>query len=400
MSLWNLLRFAVSSLTGHRLRSLLSVLGIAIGIGSITILTALGQGAQQYMVDMFMQFGTNIVQINPGKVKTMGVPGLLGGTTHPLTIEDAVSLYRVPGVTHVVPLSMGMAEVSHGNRGRSVYAYGVNHQLPAVWKFQVGQGSFLPEMDPRRQASVAVLGPTVKRELFGEQSPLGKHVRVGGRRFRVVGVMEPKGNMLGLDMDDAIYLPVASALTLFNQPELIEIDLLYQKEIAAATMEQRLTEHMKRRHRGEEDVTITTQEGMLVSLNRILATIAAAVTAIGGISLLVGAIGIMSIMWITVNERTREIGLLKAIGAREGQIRLIFFAESAWLSILGGMIGLGGGIALAALLELAVPAMPVSIPYALVIPALALCTVIGILSGVLPASRAAGLDPVEALRAE
>jgi len=211
VSFRDLFRLTGGAVLAHRLRSSLTMLGILIGIASVILLTSIGEGTRQYILSEFTQFGTNILAINPGKVETTGMPGALGATLHKLTVEDAEVLRRLPGVEYVVPLAMGMARVERGERGRSIFIYGVNSEVPEVWKFRVRQGRFLPEGDPRRASPLTVLGPTLKRELFGSENALGKHVRIGGRRFLVIGVMEPKGQLLGIDIDDSAYIPVASA---------------------------------------------------------------------------------------------------------------------------------------------------------------------------------------------
>ncbi len=188
----DLLRMSTGAMRGHPLRSALSMLGIAIGVASVILLTSLGEGARRFIVAQFSQFGTNVLAINPGRSETVGIPGAFGGTTQKLTIDDAEALTRLRLVEHVVPMAMGQARVEGGGRGRSVFVYGSTAALTEVLKFGVGQGSFLPPGDPRRGASVAVLGPTLKRELFGAKNALGEFVRIAGSRHRVIGVMTPK----------------------------------------------------------------------------------------------------------------------------------------------------------------------------------------------------------------
>jgi putative ABC transport system permease protein len=224
------LRLGLGAVRSHRLRSFLSMLGIAIGITAVILLTSIGEGTRRALVAEFTQFGTNLLQINPGKTETVGLPGVLGGTTRKLTIDDATALERLPGVQRVVPLAIGQARVEGNGRGRSVFIYGTTAALLEVWKWPIGQGSFLPAGDPRSGSSVAVLGPTLKRELFGEENALGEFVRIAQTRLRVIGVMAPKGKTLGLDMDDAAYVPVATGMRMFNLDELMEIDVLFSHE--------------------------------------------------------------------------------------------------------------------------------------------------------------------------
>jgi len=400
MSLRDLFSLALSAVAAHRLRSALSMVGIAIGIAAVLLLTSIGEGTRRYILAQFTQFGTNILAVNPGKTKTVGIPGVLGGTTHKLTLDDAEALLRLPGVERVVPLAMGTARVEAGERGRSVYVYGVNREVPAVWKIAVRRGRFWPPGDPRRGSPVALLGPTLKRELFGEAPALGRFVRIADTRFRVIGVMAPKGRMLGFDIDDAAYIPVATAMRIFNLDELLEIDVLFAHagltDQVEAAVRRRLTEN----HGGNEDFTITTQTAMLEVFGNVMDVITLSVGAIAAISLLVGAIGILTMMWIAVGERTGEIGLVRALGATRGQVQLLFLVEAGALSTVGGAVGLVGGLGVAALLRTTVPGLPVETPPGLALLALVVSLTTGVVAGVWPARRAATLDPVEALREE
>lgn len=392
------LRLAWGSIAAHRLRSALTVLGIVIGIASVILLTSLGEGARLAILSEFTQFGTNLMKVSRGKIETMGVPG--AATVRKLTIEDGEALRRVPGVEEVVPLCAGTARVEAGERGRDVVVYGVTADVPRVWKFVVGQGRFLPPGDPRRGAPLAVLGPTLKRELFGEANALGEHVRIGGRRALVIGVMEPKGQFLGIDLDDTVYIPVANAMTLFNTDDLMEIDVLFAEGLHAAAVKERMRVALMDRHGGQEDFTIITQTEMLDVLNRVFGVVTLAVGGIAAISLLVGAIGILTMMWISVGERTAEIGLERAIGASRAQVVRLFLLEAALLSVAGGAIGVLAGVGVGWLLRLVVPALPLSTAPEFVAAALAVSLAVGLSAGVLPARRAAALDPIEALRAE
>jgi putative ABC transport system permease protein len=396
----DLLHLAAGSLRAHRLRSFLSMLGIAIGVAAVILLTSIGEGTRVYMLSQFTQFGTNILAINPGKAKTIGIPGVLGGTTRKLTIDDAEALARISGVETVVPVVMGNARVEAGERGRSVSVLGATPDLPTLWRFGARQGSFWPKGDPRRGAPLAVLGPKLARELFGDRSALGEFVHVAGGRFRVVGVMEPKGQMMGFDIDDLAYVPVASAMDLFDLDELMEIDLIYSVVRETARVEAEAKRVLAVRHGGTEDFTVTSQEAMLDVFGNVMDVVTMAVGAIAGISLLVGATGILTMMWIAVGERTSEIGLVRALGASRRQVQALFLAEAAALAGLGGVAGVVLGLGVGAALRLAVPGLPVETPLRFVVAGLVVSVATGLVSGVAPARRAALLDPIEALRAE
>jgi putative ABC transport system permease protein len=328
------------------------------------------------------------------------MPGAFGGTTRHLTIDDAEALGRIPGVEKVVPTAFGAARVEFGERGRSVAVNGVTPDIETVWRFHTRQGAMWPAGDPRRGGPTAVLGPKLARELFGPANPLGAAIRIGGRRFRVVGVMEPKGQMLGFDLDDAVYVPVATALQLFNLEDLGEVDLTYTPADATRRIEAEVKRVLATRHAGEEDFTVTTQEAMLAVFGNVMGMVTTAVGAIAGISLIVGAIGILTMMWITVRERTAEIGLARAVGASRSQVATLFLAEAAAVATLGGAAGVAVGLGLAALLRRIVPGLPVETPAVFVLAALGVSLAVGVLAGVMPAQRAARLDPIEALRAE
>jgi len=393
-------RLAVGAMRGHPLRSFLSMLGIAIGIAAVMLLTSIGEGARRFMVGELTQFGTSMLAVNPGKTETVGIPGVFGGTTQKLSVDDAEAIARLPGVLRVAPVAMGQARVESGGRGRSVFVYGATADLPEVLKFRIGRGEFLPPGDPRRATSVAVLGPRLKQELFGERNPLGAFVRVADSRLRVIGVMEPKGQFLGIDLDDSVYVSLATAMQLFNLDELMEIDVLFSHEGLTAGVAEAVRRLLTERHGGREDFTITTQTAMLEVFGNVMDVVTLAVGGIGAISLLVGAIGVLTMMWIAVNERRSEIGLMRAVGATPGQVERLFLVEAVVLTAVGGALGIALGLGIAGLLRLLVPGMPVHTPLGFTLAALGVSAATGLAAGIAPARRAAGLDPVEALRAE
>jgi len=399
MTFQDLLTLSLRALTAHRLRSFLTLLGIGVGIAAVILLTSIGEGVHRFVLAEFTQFGTNVIEIAPGKTKASGGPGGLQTTVRLLTLEDAEALKRVPGITGVTPGVWGNSEVAANGRLRRTTVQGVGPGIPEIFRMTVQTGSFLPDEPFAHARPFAVLGPKLKQELFGNEPALGQRLRIGGMQFRIIGVMAPKGQFLGMDLDDTVFIPTARALELYNREGLMRINLSYREGLMAADVAADITSVLAGRH-GREDFTLTTQEDMLRTLSKILNVLTMAVGALGGISLLVGGVGIVTIMTIAVTERTNEIGLLKALGAREQTILGIFLAEAVFLSALGGAMGLVLGIGIAQLAHLAVPALPVQTPLSFVILAEVVAIVIGLAAGVLPARRAALLDPVEALRAE
>ena len=399
MELHDVFKLTAGTFRAYRLRTFLTMLGIAIGTSSVILLTSIGEGMRVFVLNQFTQFGTNLMSIAPGKAQTFGMPGF-ATTTRKLTLEDAEQLRRVPGVEKVVPISFGSARVEHGNRARSVFIVGVTSDAPQVWNVGVRQGTFLPPGDPRRGPALTILGSTLKKELFGSKNALGEHVHIGGRRFLVTGIMETKGQLIGIDIDDRAYIPVSMAMKLFNKEGLQEIHILFSQSHMAGAVTDGVKQMLKERHDNEEDFTIVTQTEMLASLDNILNILTMAVGGIAAISLIVGAVGILTMMWISVNERVSEIGLEKAIGAESNQILMLFLTEAALLSTAGGAAGVLFGLTAAQLLSAFIPALPVTVPTVYVVLALIVSLMVGLASGVLPARRASRLDPLEALRAE
>jgi putative ABC transport system permease protein len=395
----DLFGFTLASARAHRLRSGLTALGIGIGVTAVVLLTSIGEGLQQYVLREFTQFGTNIISVSPGKSTTFGASVAAFNTTRPLSLADAEALSRVPFVTHSSGTVQGNAEVRGNGRSRRTLVTGTSPHMPSVWSFDVKLGEFLPPDDQTAPRAFVVLGSKVRDELFGHANPLGERIRVGGSRFRVVGVMESKGTLLGFDMDDAVYIPAARALELFNKDGLVDISVLYEETAAPEEVMAGIRRMMIARH-GGEDFTITTQQQMLDVLGSVLNIVTFAVAGLGGISLLVGGVGIFTIMTIAVRERTSEIGLLRALGAVHKDVRSIFLGESIMLAALGGISGLIFGALIVETVKILVPAFPLSysIPYAIAAETVAI--LIGLLAGVLPAQKAANLDPVDALRTE
>lgn len=392
------IRFALQALRGHRLRTVLTLLGMGIGIAAVVLLTALGEGARLYVTDQFASLGSNLLIVLPGKTETTGNMPFFGGTPRDLTLRDAAAiLQRVPQVRRLAPLAVGTGQVGYRDRRRQMTVMGSTSDLLEVRRLSVSIGRFLPAIDADRGAPIAVIGQTVQRELFREENPLGRSIRIGDWRFRVVGVMGSKGQSLGFDMDDVVIVPVASGLRIFNQSSLFRILIEVGAHAEIETTRRKIITLLTERHGGEEDVTILTQDSMLSAFNRILGALTLGLAGIAAISLAVAGIGIMNVMLVSVSERTSEIGLLKALGAAPSSIMKVFLAEAALLSLLGGGLGLLAGFGGARLLAHLMPALPAQPPGWAVVAALAVSLGAGIAFGVLPARRAARLDPVAAL---
>jgi putative ABC transport system permease protein len=391
--------FTLRTLAAERMRSALTMLSIAIGIAAVVMLTGLGAGLQRYLIEQFTQFGTHLIAIVPGKANTTGFSISIIDTQRPLTLEDAQSLVTVPGVVAMTPMVSGNLTAEFAGRTRRTLAIGANSGAAEVWTLEVARGRFLPDDDLTAPRPVVMLGHTLARALFDSTDPLGEKVRIGGLSFRVVGVLAPKGQILGFDIDDAVYLPTALALQMFNREGLMEIDILYAPQQSAATMVKRLSRRLNERH-GSEDFTVQSQDQMLASLNKVLNILTFAIGALGGIALFTGGVGILTLMTIAVSERRTEIGLLSALGAPPRLILQLFLTEAVILGALGGLAGMLLGLAGLATLHALIPVLPFSPQLEYLAIAEGLAILIGLLAGAWPAGRAAHLDPIEALRAE
>lgn len=399
MRLRDFVHLTFGSLGSHRLRTVLAALGIAVGIAAVILLTSIGEGLRTFVLGEFSQFGSNLLIVQPGRVTTAGSSIGIFGTVRPLTIDDAVAVRQVRDVLLTNPVTDGNAEVSAGGRRRRITVYGTSSEWPRVGYMSVRMGSFLPDEDMHAPRPLAVLGSRAKQELFGNENPLGRRIVIAGSRFRVIGVMESKGQFLGMDLDDCVFIPVQRGLELFNRDSLVGFHVTHDPEANVERIVDDIRRVIAKRH-GSDDVTIVTQQKMQDVLGSVLGVLTFAVGALGSISLLVGGVGILTIMTISVSERTAEIGLLRALGARQEQVLALFLGEAALLAAAGGVAGLALGASTAQLLRLIVPALPVSTPWWFAGLAEAMAILVGLAAGVLPARQAARMEPVDALRTE
>jgi putative ABC transport system permease protein len=392
-------RFSWGALRGYPARTLLMLLAMAIGVGAVVILTALGDGARHYVRDEFSSLGTNLVIIFPGRSETTGIDpsAMMGETTRDLTLNDAQALLKSAKVKRIAPLNVGQAEVSWGSRSREVVVLGANHDLLGIRHWQMGQGQFLPKMDLERAAPLVVIGKKIRDELFGAQRALGEWIRLGDRRFRVIGVMGSKGRSIGVDVEDTVIIPVASAQQMFNTSSLFRILVEAKNREVIKPVKQMIIDVLQKRHQGEKDVTVVTQDAVLATFDDILSALTFAVGGIAAISLAVAGILIMNVMLVAISERTAEIGLLKALGASRGQILRLILSEALLLSALGGLCGLALGELGCWILRQAFPILPAYAPVWVIGSVFAVALITGLLFSLLPARRAARLDPVLAL---
>lgn len=390
--------FTVRALRGARMRTVLMLIAMAIGVAAVVILTSLGEGARRYVINEFSSLGTNLLIVIPGRSETQGAGvAFVSVTTRDLTLDDALALERSPHVRRQAPIVVGSAPVSYRQKDREVLIVGSTRDFFKVRRLSLSQGRFIELKDIHRGSPVCVIGQTVRDELFGPRPALGEWVRIGDRRFRVVGILASKGQSLGVDVDELAVIPVASAQALLNAPSLFRIlvEARSREEIEAAKRD--VLRILKERHEGEEDVTVITQDAVLATFDRILKALTYTVAGIAGISLVVAGILIMNVMLVAVTQRRAEIGLLKAVGAPARGILVLFVAEAALLSLVGAGLGLVIGYAADAVIGRIYPSLPLGPPWWAVIAAAAVALGTGIAFSLFPARRAARLDPVTAL---
>ena len=393
---------AITALAANKIRSFLTTLGVVIGVLAVTLLVSIGDGTRAYLDDTLTSIGTNLLTVQPGRRETRGGFGPPAGNAQkPLTMDDVAALERqgtlLRGVTGTIS---GAGAVRYAGRERNTLVFGVGPAFPDLRNMHVSVGSFIREEDVTSRRVVVVLGRTVVRELFGDENPLGKPIRIADGRFRVVGVMEAHGSSFGFDMDDLVFIPVSSATDLFGQENIAQIITAARnkEDVAKATAE--IEEILSRRRHGDVDFTVQSQDDLMSAFSTLTTGMTWALLAIASISLVVGGIGIMNIMLVSVRERTREIGLRRAIGATRSDILWQFLIEAVVLAALGGLLGLGLGYGIIEIVHRTAPAIPLRFSAWIAMVAFGASFAVGVASGVVPARRAALLDPVDALRYE
>lgn len=398
MRIEDVLRFSSRALAGYPLRTGLMLLAMSIGVAAVVVLTALGEGARVYVMEKFISLGSHLLIVLPGRTETVGgPPPLMGEIPRDLTLADALALTRSSSVRKVAPIIVGSAPVTYRGLERETTVMGSTAELYEVRNLSMAQGRFLPAGEATRAEAVCIIGNKLKNELFGNASPLGERVRIGQRRFRIIGLLNPKGQSLGVDISDVVIIPVAAAQALFNRESLFRILVQARGRDSIERAKTAVLDIIRERHEGEDDVTVITQDAILATFDRILTALTMALAGIAAISLGVAGILIMNVMLIAVSQRTAEIGLLKALGAPAGQVLRLFLSESALLALTGAAVGLLLAAAGVYALARFFPAFPVTVPFWSPIAAVGMALFSGLVFGVLPARRAARLDPVTSL---
>lgn len=394
-------RMSLQALRRYPLRTAMLLLAISIGVAAVVTLTAVGEGARRYVTGQFSSLGTELLIVLPGRAQTSGggsIQGLLvGETARELTLEDTLALTRSPRIKRVTPLVIGAGTASSGARERDITVLGTGAAMLAIQHWLMGSGRFLPESELDTAQPVCVLGHTVAGELFAERSAVGDWIRIGETRCRVLGVLAEQGMAGGFNVDETVIMPVASAQQIFNTSAVFRILVEATSLDAVSAARRDIIAIVKARHAGEEDITVVTQDALVSTFDTIFTMITAGLAGIAGISLVVAGVLIMNVMLVAVSQRTAEIGLLKAVGARNGQVLALFLTEAACLSLLGACVGLALGTGGIWLMKALFPVLDFAAPPWASASAVAVAVLSGLLFGILPARRAAALDPVNAL---
>jgi putative ABC transport system permease protein len=396
----DLLHYSGAALLRARFRSAMILLSMALGVAAVVVLTALGEGARGYVLGEFKALGKNVLVLFPGRKETTGgMPPVMGAAARDITLNEAWLLQqRIAVVEAVAPVVLGSSRVGYDGRGRDATVIGTTAPFLAIQDLQLGRGTNLPAGDFRRAGNEVILGPRIARELFAARDAVGSFVRLGDSRFRVVGILAEGGNAMGLDTRDVVIVPVAAAQRVFDVHGLFRLVLQIREGYPLAKARSRVEALMTELHQNELDVTVISPDAMLATFSRILRTMTLGVAAIGGISLLVAGVLIMNVMLITVSQRTREIGLLKALGGDSGDVLRLFLVEALLITAAGALAGVAAGMLVVRLLRHAFPAIPFAAPWWALVTAAVIACGTGLLFSWLPARRASRLAPVAALQ--
>lgn len=403
MNLWEAVRTALNSLSANKFRSFLTMLGVIIGVGSVVAMTSIGEGASSQVTAQISTLGSNLLTVSPGR--TRGLPGMAFGsrgaanllTYRHYTLLQAAGL---PGITATLAEASSRAVLRFGKANTTTTVVGTTPSYPSMRDFPVALGRFFSNYDLERMTRVVVLGNTVAQDLFGDARPaLGQVIRVGNVDFTVIGVMEPKA-LGGRDLGDQVFVPLTTAEKRLTGSQYVQsITVQATSPAMTSLVADELNRFFLLQLKDPEKFTVTNQQDILDTIQGVTGTLTLLLAGITGISLLVGGIGIMNIMLVSVTERTREIGIRKAVGARRRDVLIQFMVESATLSLLGGLVGLAGG-AVASRIIARFSGWATVLSVQAVVAALVVSIGVGLFFGIYPAQRASRLDPIEALRYE
>jgi len=391
---------ALAAIVRYPLRSSMLLLAIAIGVSAVLVLTSLGEGARMYVTGQFSSMGAHLLFVLPGKTEIGGMGGFAGsmsGAVRPLTLDDVMAFRRSPHIKSVTAFVPGIGIINYRGVERNVDVLGTTWNMRDLFDYDIEAGRFLPEADLDSTAPIGVIGRTIAEELFRNTDPVGQWARIGDRRFRVIGVMAEAGMAGGIDVDEALFVPVGFAMQMFNRDSVprVMVETAGGDDVEAA--ERDIKRIVSERHAGKDDITIMNQGAMMITFNRIFLVLTAVLAGIAAISLTVAGTLIMNVMLVAVSQRTEEIGLFKALGAQPRQIVGLFLTEAALLSLMGALLGYFVGQGAIELLRELYPIVAFRAPDWAVIAAVVMALGSGLLFGIMPARRAARLDPVQAL---
>jgi len=399
MRLVDLIRYTILALRRQRFRSVMLLIAVGLGVGAVIVLTALGEGARGYVMGEFAFLGKDTVVMFPGRKETTGgMPPITGSAARAITLEEVEVLGRtIPGLTSLAPMVMGNGPVSFGSRERERIVVGTTAAFFTIRQLQIAQGSALPDLALSEGKSVAVIGQKLKTELFDNRRAIGQWVRLRDYRFRVIGVLAGSGDSFGRDLSEAIFVPVASAQSVFNVHGLFRVMMKVRDNYRVEEVKTAVSERMQELHEGEQDVTVVSPDAMLSTFDDILRALTLGVAGIAAISLVVAGILVMNVTLMSVKQRTAEIGLLKAIGAPAAQVRTLFLTEAALIATAGALLGMLVGRLLVAAGRHLYPSIPFATPAWAMWAGFGLAVGTALVFAWLPAQQAARLEPVDAL---
>lgn len=402
MPLREIIRLSIEGLFANKFRTTLTMLGMVIGVGAVVLLVSVGTGAQKYVLKEFEGLGTNLIIVQPGKTDKKSSHGPpIGVAQRKMTLEDVVALEkRSFNLEAITGLVMGTTTVKFQESTNNVNVFGTNENFIKILNLAVEEGEFFTREEDDFGRRVIVLGHQIASDLFGETTPLGKQVRLHQSEFRVVGIMKETGDKLGINFDEFVFIPTKAALRIFNDDKLFGIRAKAKSKANIQDAVDEITTILKERRDGEEDFTVVTQDSMMQSLGSILSMLTYVLACIAFISMIVGGIGIMNIMLVSVAERTSEIGIRRAVGARRIDILKQFLAEAMMLSITAGLIGVIGSAGITYIIHWIFPSFDLRAPFWILPPAFLLSVVVGVVFGVWPARKASHIETLEALRYE